>query len=81
MASTEPINFLLLVFGFWKSDNLDTVVEEGFFLGEIDEIEFYFLVFFGVCHTKEKPLIISFGVDIILYNKIIFLFRDPEHSE
>jgi len=42
-------------------------------LNHIDQIESNICALWNALHAEEKPLIISFGIDVVLQNKVIFV--------
>jgi len=41
----------------------------------VEDVESHLMVFEGIGHFKEKPLRITIGIDIILQQQIVLIFR------
>ncbi len=47
----------------------------------VDNIKFVLLPFSPILNTEIKPLSVSFGINIILHQQIIFVFRSLEREK
>ena len=72
-ASSEPSFFVFpgLLAGINAGEH--SIVEEGVSFSEIDDIDLNRFIFGRVVESEIEPLGVSFGIDIVLHQKIIFI--------
>ena len=57
----------------WKNKRFQTVAEERFFFSQVYYIQTNFLVFVCVSDFEVEPLVVPFGVYVVLQNEVVSL--------
>lgn len=71
---SDPPNISFFMFNHRENCWLHAIFKQGEFFWHINKVKFNIRPFWYVSYTKEEPLIIAFGVNVVLENQIILIY-------
>ena len=75
-ASLVPPNFFMICILFTVYGDLHSVVEHRVGFWVVQNVEFNTEALASILYSKEKPLCVSFRINIVLHETVVLLIRD-----
>lgn len=71
LAIPTPTNIMTVILFLGECQWFYAIGEHWLFFGEINDVEFYSVVFFCVYGTEEEPLVVSFCVYVVVEEEVV----------
>ena len=70
---SHPSNLPLLEPHHRKHSRLHAILKQRKLFGHVDDVELESGAFGGIADAEEEPLVVAFGVDVVLQDEVVFV--------